>query len=149
MRFEIQGKPAWASFNANTGRLYGTPPPGTSGTFGGVQIWVTDGVARTAMPAFSILVLETAPASSGLAVLNWTRPTQNTDGKVLNDLAGYRVYFGTSPDQSTDMHEITDPAATSTSIGGLAPGTWYFWVSAFNGAGAASQQAGPVSLTIR
>ena len=36
------------------------------------------------------------PAGSGSATLDWTPVTQNTDGTVLTDLAGYKVYYGTS-----------------------------------------------------
>ena len=61
------------------------------------QIWVPTATPGPRCRRFSIIVLETAPATSGPAALSWTRPTQNTDGKALNDLAGYRVYFGTSP----------------------------------------------------
>jgi hypothetical protein len=148
LRFEIVGKPIWASFDPGTGHLYGTPPTGTSGTFGGVEIQVTDGKAKTALPVFSILVLEFAPATSGSAALNWTRPTQNTDGTALTDLAGYRVYFGLSPSGPMEAREITDPSATSTSIAPLGAGTWYFAISSFNKAGVESARTGTVSLTI-
>ena len=30
-------------------------------------------------------------------VLNWTKPTLNEDGSVLDDIAGYVVYYGTNP----------------------------------------------------
>jgi hypothetical protein len=148
LRFEITGKPIWASFDPNTGRLYGTPPAGTSGTFGGVEILVTDGQAKTALPVFSILVLNAQQAASGSAALSWTRPSQNTDGSSLTDLAGYRVYYGQDPSAQSSSVEITDPAATGTSIAPLAVGTWYFAISSFNKAGVESARTGPVSLTI-
>ena len=33
---------------------------------------------------------------NGSATLNWARMTKNTDGTLLQDLAGYRLYYGTS-----------------------------------------------------
>jgi len=148
VRFTVTGKPAWASFNANTGRLYGTPPSGTSGTFGGIQIGVTDGLASAALPVFSIVVLTAAPSTGGPAVLSWSRPTQNTDGSSLTNLAGYRVYYGQNSSQLGSQREITDPMATSISISGLASGTWYFAISSFTSNGTESARAGPVSVTI-
>lgn len=32
----------------------------------------------------------------GSATLSWTPPTKNTDGSRLTDLAGYKIYYGTS-----------------------------------------------------
>ena len=148
LRFQIVGKPAWAAFDANTGRLYGTPPSGTSGTFGGVQIAVSDGQATGTLPAFSILVVTSIPATGNSAVLNWTRPTLYEDGKPLADLAGYRVYYGTSTAQYSKTIEITDPATTSTTIPALSSGTWYFAISSVNTAGVESRKGGPVALTI-
>ena len=97
---------------------------------------------------FSIVVLDAQPASSGPAVLSWSRPTQNADGTALTDLAGYRIYYGQAASQLTTTREITDASATTTTINQLAPGTWYFAVSSFNQSGAESTKAGPVSVTI-
>ncbi len=36
------------------------------------------------------------PAHAGFLDLSWDAPTTNTDGTHLSDLAGYRVYYGTS-----------------------------------------------------
>jgi hypothetical protein len=148
LRFEITGKPSWASFNANTGRLYGSPPTGTSGTFGGIVIKVTDGALKSALGTFSIMVLVSAPVVSGPVALKWTRPATNTDGKPLTNLAGYRVYYGTNPSQPASVQDITDPSATSTSINGLTTGTWYFSISSYNTLGTESVRSNPVSIVI-
>ncbi|MDH5734594.1 MAG: fibronectin type III domain-containing protein, partial [Gammaproteobacteria bacterium] len=37
--------------------------------------------------------------STGTVMLNWTPPTEYTDNSVMNDLAGYKIYYGTEPDQ--------------------------------------------------
>ena len=45
----VVSKPSWASFDSITGRLHGTPPAGSAGTYSGITISVTDG-ATTVEP---------------------------------------------------------------------------------------------------
>src|SRR5688572_17312176 len=52
--FSIRNRPAWAVFDATTGRLQGTPP--SAGTFADVAISVSDGQVAVPLPAFTILV---------------------------------------------------------------------------------------------
>ena len=66
LTFSISGKPTWASFNAGSGRLSGTP--GNSGTYSSIQISVSDGSANASLAAFSITVNDLpnrAPTISG------------------------------------------------------------------------------------
>ena len=93
LTFSIQNKPAWASFNAADGALTGTPSAADAGTYSNIVISVTDGSASASLPAFSISVNQ---VSNGSAALTWTPVTQNTNGSVLSNLAGYRVHYGTS-----------------------------------------------------
>lgn len=148
LRFQVTGKPSWASFNANTGRLYGAPPDGTAGNFNGIQIAVTDGSATVSLPTFSVLVLAAAQVVSGPAVLTWSAPTVNTDGSTLKDLAGYRIYYGTSPTSLTSIVTITNPTTTQASIASLAPGTWYFAIASYTSGGSESSRTSTVSVVI-
>jgi hypothetical protein len=65
--FSIANKPSWATFSTSTGRLSGTPT--ATGTFSNIVIRVSDGVATTSLPAFSIAVgsstANRAPTISG------------------------------------------------------------------------------------
>jgi len=64
--FAISGKPAWAAFDAATGRLAGTPPAGSAGTYPDIVISVSDGAFSSSLPRFSITVYENhAPVLSG------------------------------------------------------------------------------------
>ena len=90
LSFSVQNKPAWASFSVATGRLYGTPTSAQAGTYGNVEISVTNGKLAAALPAFSVTVKGSTASSPGKATVNWTRPTKNTNGTALTDLAGYR-----------------------------------------------------------
>lgn len=68
----------------------------------------------------------------GSARVSWVAPATNTDGSVLNNLAGFRVYYGNSTSalsQSTTINDVTARAAT---ISSLNAGTWYFTVRAVN-----------------
>ena len=146
LRFEITGRPSWATFSTSTGRLYGTPPVGATGTVAGIEIRVTDGQAKTALGPFSITISEDPGA--GVAELSWSAPTQKTDGTPLEDLAGYRIYYGWLPDSPSGIVEVADPGARGTAIRQLGAGTWYFAISSYTGAGVESLKSRPVWKTI-
>jgi hypothetical protein len=75
-------------------------------------------------------------------------PTENSDGTVLTDLAGYTVYYGTSPTNLTQTVKVTNPGLTAYTISNLTAGTWYFAVTAYSAAGAESVPTKTVSTTI-
>lgn len=66
------------------------------------------------------------------ATLEWTAPTTQTNGATLADLAGYRIHYGKSARTLDQMIEIKNASISSYVVEGLAPGTYYFAVSAFN-----------------
>ena len=111
-----------------------------------IQISVTDGAATAALPAFGINVVATA---NGTATLSWTPPTQNTDGSSLTNLAGYKVYWGTSAGNYTNSTSITTPGVTSYMVEQLTPATWYFVTTALNAQGVESTFSNVASKTIQ
>lgn len=86
--------------------------------------------------------------TTGSAALSWTAPTTNSDGSSLADLAGYHVYYGTSADLLNQNVPVNDANATSAVVSNLATGTWYFAVTAVNGAGVESDLSNTASKTI-
>ena len=71
-------------------------------------------------------------ATPGSATLSWVPPTENTDGSVLTDLAGYKVYYGTEVGNYTSTITLSDPALTTHIVGNLPEGfTYYFVITAF------------------
>ncbi len=56
LTFSIANKPDWASFDAATGLLNGTPPPAAVGTNSDITISVSDGQATVSLAPFSINV---------------------------------------------------------------------------------------------
>ncbi len=70
LTFSISNKPSWASFNAGTGRLSGTPSDQHAGTYGNIVVSVFDGTDAASLAAFSIQVapapvINTPPVISG------------------------------------------------------------------------------------
>jgi hypothetical protein len=146
MTFSITGKPAWANFSTTTGRLSGTPGSTSVGTHGPIVITVSDGTASATLPAFSITV--TAP-QTGSATLSWTAPTLNEDGSPLTDLRGYRIYYGTSSSNLSQVLEIPGGTITSAVVEDLTPATWYFALKAYNASGVESSYSNVASKTIQ
>jgi hypothetical protein len=87
------------------------------------------------------------PPASGSALISWTPPTQNDNGTTLTNLAGYRIRYGksaTALDQTLQM----GPGTVSQSVSGLAAGTWYFGVVAYNSNGVESNLSNTTTKTI-
>jgi len=145
LAFSISGKPSWATFSTATGALTGTPTAGQAGTYANIVITVSDGTTSTSLSGFSITV---TAASTGTATLSWSAPTQNTDGSSLIDLAGYRVYHGTSASSLTDMVNVPGSSATGYTWSQLTSGTHYFAVAAYTAAGVESSMSAVGSKTI-
>ena len=133
--FTITNMPAWATFNSSTGRLRGTPTPAQVGTYADIRISVSDGTTTVNLAAFSVSVVAMA---TGSATLTWNPPTQNTDGSPLSNLAGYRVYWGTSQDDYTSSAILDNPGLSSYVVDQLTPATWFFALTAVNSAGVES-----------
>ena len=151
LTFSIQQKPAWASFNATTGTLSGTPVAGNVGAYPGIVLSVSDGTSSASLAAFGITVIA-APASggtSGSATVSWVAPTQNTDGSPLSSLAGFHVYYGTSSTTLSQMQTVSSAAANSAVVGSLTSGaTWYFGVKAYTNTGVESAMSSVTSKAI-
>jgi plastocyanin len=145
LTFSIQNKPTWATFSTTNGTLSGTPAAGDAGTTANIVISVSDGKASAALTAFSITVTQVA---TGSATLNWTAPTANTDGSTLTDLAGYRIYYGTSSSNLDKVVQIANPGLTTYLIDNLTPGTWYFSLKSYSAAGTESSATNVASKTI-
>jgi hypothetical protein len=83
---------------------------------------------------------------SGTATLAWSAPTTNVDGTPLTTLAGYKVYYGTTPGVYTSL---VVGNVNSYQIAGLANGqTYYFTVTAYDTYGVESEFAPAVSKLV-
>lgn len=146
LTFGIANKPVWATFTTSTGRLQGTPGAGDVGTTSNIVITVTDGKASASLPAFSVTVQAMA---TGSATLSWQPPTQNTDGSALTNLAGYKVYWGTSQGTYPNSVTLNNPGLATYVLGNLVSGTYFFVVTSFNTIGTESVRSNSASKTIQ
>ncbi len=146
LTFSATNLPSWATLNATTGALRGTPSSGDVRTYSNIVVSVSDGKSTTALPAFAVNV--TATGGGGSATLSWTAPTQNDDGSVLSDLAGYRILYGPSQTELSQTVDITNPSLNSYVLSDLSSGTWYFALVALNKAGTESDPSNVVSKSI-
>ena len=79
-----------------------------------------------------------------LANVSWTAPATNVDGSPLTDLASYRVRYGISPEQYTNVVSVDAPL-TSTQLT-VTGGALYVVVSAVNAAGVESAFSSEVTI---
>jgi fibronectin type 3 domain-containing protein len=85
-------------------------------------------------------------AAAGFVSLTWDAPATYTDGTALTDLAGYKVYYGTSSGHYTQSVIVGN--ATNSTINNLASGhTYYFAVTAYDSAGLESGFSNEVAKT--
>ena len=90
----------------------------------------------------------TTPPPTKSVTLSWVAPTLNTDGTILNDLAGYTITYGTIATSLNQSVTVTGAASTTYTIANLAPGTYYFSVTAYSSAGTQSAPTPIISTTI-
>lgn len=143
--FRVANKPPWANFNKNSGVLEGKPRLADVGTYWNIRIKVADGKATTELASFTIKVL--GSATSGFT-LSWTPPNMKTDGSLLRDLAGYRIYLGRQAGKYSSVFEINNARRTAYVFEQLAPGTYYVAISAVDLNGNESRRSREVRATI-
>jgi hypothetical protein len=147
LTFSITGKPAWATFDALTGELSGTPGAGDVGLYQGIEITVSDGKASATLPAFSIEVVA-ASSATGAVTLSWTPPSQNEDGSQLTDLAAYRILWSRDGGGFSNSVRIDNPGITGYVVENLAPGTYEFVATAINGSGVESRFSNAITRVV-
>jgi hypothetical protein len=147
LSFSIANRPTWASFSTTTGRLQGTPGPGNVGTTTGIVITVSDGALSASLPPFTLTVQTVA--TTGSATLSWVPPTLNVNGSPLTNLAGYRIYWGTSQGTYPSSVTIDNPAVSAYVVQPLTPGQWFFVVTARSATGSESAFSNVASKTIQ
>ncbi len=96
------------------------------------------GALRAAMMAGLIIAgvtgcerVEPAAVQGGTATLTWDPVARDAHGGELKNLAGYRIFYGTSPRALFTVVVVPDPHATRYVVRDLAPGSWYFAVAAY------------------
>ena len=145
--FSIANKPAWATFNAATGQLSGTPAASDVGNYAGIQIAATDGKNTVSLPAFAVNVSAAVASGSGSVNLSWVAPTENSDGTALTDLKGFKIHYGAQSQSYTGSIAVDNPTLTTYLVNSLPAGKYYFAVTAFNSAGLESSLSDEIAAT--
>jgi hypothetical protein len=125
-----------------------TPTGSTAGAAGSNTVSGTTVASSNRTSTNSSTPVQPSSPSTGTATLDWMPPTENTDGSVLTNLAGYTVYYGTSPGNMTQSVKITNPGLTAYTLSNLPSGRWYFAVTSYSSTGLESSRSGIVSTTI-
>ena len=146
LSFSVSGLPSWAAFDTQSGRLSGTPTSADVGTYTAITITVTDGQASDSLAPFTITV---QAVSLGSVTLSWTAPTENSDGSTLTNLAGYKLYWGTTSGQYPNSVTINNASVTTYVIENLSTGSYEFVATAFNLAGIESSYSAPVTKLVQ
>lgn len=146
LTFSVRNRPLWASFDSSTGQLSGQPSLSDVGVFQRIEISVSDGMATTSLPEYSITVSQ---VQLGSMTLSWTPPTQNTDGTVLTDLAGYRIYYGPSEGNYPNRVIIDTAGLASYVVENLVPDTYYVVATSVNAMGVESTYSNVAIKTVQ
>ena len=85
---------------------------------------------------------------TSVATLSWTPPTEHTDGSPLLDLGGYKIYFGPTEDNYTELVNLANPGLAMYVTDPLPPGTYYFVITAYDSGGRESGHSNVASTTI-
>ena len=143
--FAIANQPSWMAFDTRNGTLYGTPSRDDVGAYIDVMIAVSDGVNSILLPPFSIQVLS---GGLGSATLSWQAPTVYEDGSPMNDLAGFKIRYGSLTGSNSIEIDVNNPSITTYVVDGLEPGTYYFATSAYTFDGTESRLSNEIEFTV-
>jgi len=70
--------------------------------------------------------------SNGTARLSWNPVKTDLSGTTLTNIAGYKIYYGTSPRAMGTVVVLKNPSQTSYVVENLHAGTWYFIINIAN-----------------
>ena len=146
LTFSVKNAPSWTAFNTATGEISGTPSATYTGTYSNIVISVTDGTTSASLSPFSIAVNQ---ISNGTATVNWTPPTDNSNGTALTNLSGYQIHYGTASNNLAQTVQVTNAGLTSYTLTNLTAGTWYFAVTSYTSAGTQSSMSNVASKKIQ
>jgi VCBS repeat-containing protein len=106
-----------------------------------------DGTAHTVV--ITILGADENNASADIT-LSWTAPAEREDNTAisLSEIAGYKIYFGTTQGQYSNNVTINDGTAVGYTVTGLPAGTHYFVVTTIDTEGRESQYSSVVTIII-
>lgn len=93
-----------------------------------------------------LLFLLLLSSSASAITLNWVAPSENVDGTPLTDLDAYRIYYGTSSRNYSNITHFNDPTLTTFELC-LPNGDYYFAMTALDAEGNESGYSNEVLKT--
>jgi hypothetical protein len=140
LTFSVENLPNWARFNTTNGALSGTPTDDDAGRYNNIVITVSDGTDTASLSPFNLTVdADTLPTTGNIA-LSWVAPSTRFDGTALSlsDIAGYRIYMGTSANSLAPVLDLEDGTLDRHVMENLDSGTYYFAITAYDTSGSES-----------
>jgi hypothetical protein len=102
----------------------------------------TGGAAHATVPDAA------SAGAAGTLTLFWEAPTDNTDGTSLNDLKGYKIYYGEKSGTYTSVLDVANPSLTTYVVQNLQSGTYYFALADYNSQGVESALTHEISAVV-
>jgi hypothetical protein len=137
LQVSVENAPRWAAVSSLQTAdkyyvtVYGTPTLRDIGVYD-TRLVETDGVLTTSRPIEFVVAADTDSSST----ISWVPPTENEDGSVLRDLAGYQFYAWPSDTGSVVTQRLF---GTNVVVGNLRPGLWKIAVTAVAASGTESK----------
>lgn len=156
LTFSIRNQPSWATFDARTGELSGTPSPNDVGLQEDIVITVSDGRLQTSLAPFSVVVVGSDQGPNDAPETTLVRPTADivvTSGQAVSFAAA-----GTDPDGHLPLTfewDFGDAAIEKASGATPAPavfaraGTYSVKVTAIDARGAKDPTPAQVQVEVR
>jgi hypothetical protein len=88
------------------------------------------------------------PVADRSVTLSWDSPTLRADGSPLEDLAGFRILYGTSSQALGTTIELDNPGLSGYVVDGLRPGTWYFAMTVVDHSGVQSDPSPTLEVSL-
>jgi hypothetical protein len=86
--------------------------------------------------------------SSSSVTLGWVAPTQNSNGTPITGLSGYKIHYGTTSQDYTQVVSLANPSLSRYVLDSLQSGTYYFAITAYNAQGIESPLSGEITTTL-
>ena len=82
--------------------------------------------------------------------LSWAAPSEREDNKPisLSEIAAYKIYYGTIPDDYPNSVDIDDGKAEAYTFKGFSSGTYYFVLTTLDTEGRESQYSPAVKIVV-
>lgn len=88
-------------------------------------------------------------SGTGSIRLAWDAPQTRADGSPLTDLAGFRIYYGTSSRNYSQVVSVNGAASTTYTIENLPAGSYYLVLKAVDASSNESAATAELSKTIQ